>query len=397
MITAVQRIAVLGLLALSASPMRAADNSQTITIDWSNAIIGQQPCASISSDTTTVTLQLNNVNDLVYKYRVEILAIDLPQADASNLPSLAPAAAGISYADAEKEIRKLFDQKGRNSISLAATQMQIQDLKNRSLSLDGLAAAMDTDPTVDPALKTAFTEMRAVANGAGNHSISVSYTADKQHYYVFGITEINRYTGMSTNKSLHWKCGFDDTLSLSVGVLFTQLPFRSYNQRTIPGASGTQNVLEVDDAGPWTPVGVGLLNYKLVGSSRWVTPTLSLASGPVYKFGGTPQVSGFGWFAGISASAWNRVFITPGVHVGEFADYPLGFGNGTTIPTNFGTLTPVKRWSARFAVAITFRTNTLVKSKTSGGSTTPSSTSGGNGGKGSKNAGGAGNNGNANQ
>ncbi|NYF89924.1 hypothetical protein HDF08_001991 [Edaphobacter lichenicola] len=50
------------------------------------------------------------------------------------------------------------------------------------------------------------------------------------------------------------------------------------------------------------------------------------------------------------------------MHMGEFADYPPGFHNGSVIPPNFGQLTPVTRWSARFAGGITFQTNSFVKS-----------------------------------
>jgi hypothetical protein len=49
-------------------------------------------------------------------------------------------------------------------------------------------------------------------------------------------------------------------------------------------------------------------------------------------------------------------FLTPGVHVGEFADFPPGFTHaGQPIPPNFGALNPVTRYTARFAFAITFR------------------------------------------
>jgi hypothetical protein len=51
----------------------------------------------------------------------------------------------------------------------------------------------------------------------------------------------------------------------------------------------------------------------------------------------------------------HRLYISPGVHIGEFADYPAGFVNGQQIPANFGALTPVKRWTARFGIAITIK------------------------------------------
>jgi hypothetical protein len=51
-----------------------------------------------------------------------------------------------------------------------------------------------------------------------------------------------------------------------------------------------------------------------------------------------------------------RFYITPGLHFGQFSDFPVGFGNGSSVPANFGELTPVKRWTARFGLGITFKT-----------------------------------------
>jgi hypothetical protein len=193
-----------------------------------------------------------------------------------------------------------------------------------------------------------------------------TYPEDNTHYYVFTLTDT------ATNKSLKWKCGFDDTLSLSVGTLFTEIPYRTYTPQNVPGAMGVQNLLVVSENGRWTPQGVGLLNYKLFNMDKGLQLGLSASSGPVFKFGGTPGVSSFGWFAGASVSIWHRLFLTPGLHVGEFADYPAGFGNNTVVPANFGTPTPEKRWTGRFAFSITYRTNSLVKS--SSGSTPAAST-----------------------
>lgn len=197
-------------------------------------------------------------------------------------------------------------------------------------------------------------------------SQTFTYSQDSNHYYVFTLTDT------TTKKSLKWKCGFDDTLSLSVGTLFTEVPYRTYTAQNVPGTSGVQNLLVVSENGRWTPQGVGLLNYKLFNMDKGTQLGLSASSGPVFKFGGTPGVSNFGWFAGASVSIWHRLFLTPGIHIGEFADYPAGFGNNTVVPANFGTPTPEKRWTGRFAFSITYRTNALVKS--SSGSTPAAST-----------------------
>ena len=193
-----------------------------------------------------------------------------------------------------------------------------------------------------------------------------TYSVDSTHYYVFTLS------GMTSHKSFTWKCGFDDTLSLSVGTLFTEIPYRTYTPQNVPGPSGVQNLLVVSETGRWTPQGVGLLNYKLFNADKGLQLGFSASSGPVFKFGGTPGISSFGWFAGVSVSIWHRLFVTPGLHIGEFADYPAGFANNTVVPANFGTPTPEKRWTGRFAFSITYRTNSLIKSNTN--STPPAST-----------------------
>ena len=72
------------------------------------------------------------------------------------------------------------------------------------------------------------------------------------------------------------------------------------------------------------------------------------------KLGGGDE-SPFGFFTGISGHLYHRFYVTPGIHFGQFADFPVGFGNGSTVPENFGELNPVKRWTARFGLAITFK------------------------------------------
>jgi hypothetical protein len=63
-----------------------------------------------------------------------------------------------------------------------------------------------------------------------------------------------------------------------------------------------------------------------------------------------------GLFTGISLHLWNYFYLTPGIHVGEFADFPAGISQGQSIPSTFtGPLNPVTRTSARFGLAVTFK------------------------------------------
>ena len=129
-----------------------------------------------------------------------------------------------------------------------------------------------------------------------------------------------------------------------------------------PQPAGTQNVLVVNGKSGWTPQGLALLNYKLYVFDWGPQPGFAISTGPAFKFGGTPGVSNFGWFAGVSVSIWRRLFITPGMQLGQFADFPAGFTNGSVIPAGFGQLTPLTRWTGHFAIGITFQTNSFVRS-----------------------------------
>jgi hypothetical protein len=152
------------------------------------------------------------------------------------------------------------------------------------------------------------------------------------------------------------------TLIISGGPIFTKIPARTYERRNIPGQE--DSVLAVSGGTGFRPAITALLNYQLpwkyLNNETW---GLTYTFGPVFLSGGE-DVSTFGFFTGISAHLFHRVFITPGLHVGEFADFPLGVEPGKTIPASFTSeLTPVKRWTTRFAISITVRTNNVTPRK----------------------------------
>jgi hypothetical protein len=156
-------------------------------------------------------------------------------------------------------------------------------------------------------------------------------------------------------------------LTLSAGVLFSSIADRSYVSRKFPGM--TENVLAVEGNSSFRPEGVLLLNY-LIPHANWAggTAGLALSAGPVIRFGSKSDLATLGFFSGLSFNLYRRLYITPGFHFGEFADFPVGFHEGQAIPANFGELTPVKRWTARFAIAISFRTASFAAPGGSGNS-----------------------------
>jgi hypothetical protein len=158
---------------------------------------------------------------------------------------------------------------------------------------------------------------------------------------------------------------FYSQLSVSAGFLLTTLQARTYSSRTAPdpnNAGQTLNVLGVDGGSGVRPALVAMLNYHIPW--EWtdrINQGVAISSGPVIEVAnGQADTSKFGLFAGVSFHLWNRFLVSPGVHVGEFADFPQGFTHaGQVIPANVGTPTPTKRYTAKFAFAITYNVKDL--------------------------------------
>ncbi|WP_433968304.1 hypothetical protein [Tunturiibacter gelidiferens] len=153
-------------------------------------------------------------------------------------------------------------------------------------------------------------------------------------------------------------------LSSSGGFLITELPGRSYSSVTVPSgmtSPATQNVLGINDYnGPRVGV-AALLNVYLpkvfglpMNRENW---GLALSAGPTYAVSGnSTDSSQWGLLVGPSLHIRNQLLLTPGINVGEFADYPIGYTHsGQVIPPNTGTPVPVKRPTARFGFSITYK------------------------------------------
>lgn len=157
-------------------------------------------------------------------------------------------------------------------------------------------------------------------------------------------------------------------LSSSAGFLLTWLQARSYTSATAPNPSDpttTQNVLNVDYGKGVRPALLVLLTGNIPGLNSH-NFGLGLSAGPVFDISnGKADTSHFGFFGGPSVRVTPWIYLTPGVHVGEFADFPQGFTHsGQVIPANTGTPTPQKRYTARLAFSITFKLKDLGASTT---------------------------------
>lgn len=150
-------------------------------------------------------------------------------------------------------------------------------------------------------------------------------------------------------------------VTVSGGFLLTTLQARTYSSQNAPpgGPGGPTTVLSVGGQSGVRPALTALLNIH--DPFQWALNRpnfgFALSAGPVIEVAnGQAETSKLGFFGGLSFHISKQVFITPGVHVGEFAGFPQGLtANGQSIPANFGALVPTKRYTARFAFAITFR------------------------------------------
>jgi hypothetical protein len=201
-----------------------------------------------------------------------------------------------------------------------------------------------------------------------------------EDYEPFVLTANESASGAATNFQTE-TFNFDPLFSLvtsSVGFMVTELPSRSYTSATAPSTSGTsstENVLVVNGMkGPRATIDA-LLNVNVPGfNGRNIG--LGVTVGPVFDItNGKANTSNFGLFGGISLRLTDYLYVTPGFHLGQFADFPQGYSAvGQVIPPNTGTPTAVNRYTARFGVSFSFKVKDLYSPKAASSASKPSTT-----------------------
>jgi hypothetical protein len=399
----------LGAVFLFATTVPCAPaNAQDVKIDWASRKVVSSPQEIQKGNPLIV--EVSNVNDVLYAYSVDVQLTTDNSDDFSLLASLlnlggaggTQKAALVSdcnsnYQDAlfqAKTIKDLLaaaggpfnpeDRPGHFiSIPLITTLQGWNGpiaaaSKALQADVDALSGCTGDDYTTFvgktyPPIKTSLESIQKKIDG--KHTASGQASASTGDVVSARITVSEKWKGNETLKDQNSSTAspfvstlnFSSVLRLSAGFLFSQLQDRSYVTRTVPTSTGTANVLGVNGDSALTPYLVGLLNYQVPHLSGKYGG-LWLSSGPTLRITTTGgNTSAFGFFGGVSASLWNRLFITPGIHFGQFAATPAGLTVGQTIPANFGQVQPINRWSARFGFSITYKTLSL-------GSLTKSST-----------------------
>jgi hypothetical protein len=233
--------------------------------------------------------------------------------------------------------------------------------------------------------KTALGRIESTLNAAlgSTHQYSFQVSVDPSEGYSCTISEFSKIPDKDGKYQPTKDGTFTITIgqtinvvTLSIGPLFSGIQNRTYSAVTAPNAgfSGTKQVLGVQGESLSTSIGA-LVNLrvpipKLSGDKVGV----DVSAGPVLRLNSATGTSPLGFFGGSSLRLYRYLFITPGLHVGQFADFPQGFSQaGQVIPPNFGTLTPVTRTTVKFGLAISFQTkdfSALTAGKTTGTSTT---------------------------
>jgi hypothetical protein len=368
-----------------------------ITIDWAAKDNPLVSYPKIVSGPTNATIAVVNVNDLLYKYEINLKATPRALDDAGKwlvsgegVPTIRGerAAEVKDCATAGKCLKAAVNELGTKINNLFDCEQQTEDNKPKSVPVGDTIAGWNqtvkplveklqsVDPkqagsiasvlhfctNADPESQTAIEARDALARVGqyqrridGPHEVSKNVSLDPDTDYEVKVVEKcrDKETASVTVKF----SPSSNVLTLSLGALLTSLTQRTYSSVKDP-ANTEQNVLSVNGAGWRTPLGVVLLNYQ-IPKAEWLGGSvgLSLSSGLVVPLGTTDsKVSGLGWFGGPSLHLYHRLFITLGLHVGEFADFPYGLQKGSVVPANYGDLNPVKRATGRFAFAVTYQT-----------------------------------------
>jgi len=358
--------------------------AQVITVDWAKKEITRGRELLLDKP-TKVRVEVVNANTFLYNYRVAAIPVRVVIDDASILSSVFPAALPSSADPCTAAIKDLQGVAGkldpaigsfRNVCSAKGCESRpykdswkayvesIEPLQTELMQKEKVYLDKCTDHSLvdKPAYKKTKLRLEQYTKAAaGALTPAAEVTVGPGFGLQIDVTEVFTTDSGEEKETAKFADSIEDVgkpvLFLSAGVLLTKIESREYSKSEIPGVSG--KVLGVQASGWPRPLGVALLNYSIPGIDSYLQKGnlgLNLAFGPTIQFSsGKSDLSNFGLFVGVSLDLWKRLFITPGVHVGQFADFPDGFQPRDRIPDQFGDLNPQKRATGRFGVVISVR------------------------------------------
>jgi hypothetical protein len=366
---------------------------QQVQINW----VTKKPVSpAITVDKTTpIIVTIQNVNDMLYSYSERVAAV--PRAPVDIQPIIGRFGASLAVEEPCKDLGDALDQLDKlfskpelqpditnksmpDSIPLEITKAAYEEARKQmgqlSSHVGGCTAANDTKKTL--ARMTFYTTtVQDDWDKAEKkpHTFTFSTTLEPlTDYSIFILEQFKGHTTAAcTNKddsgrTVGVECEVvykpvSTLITASGGFLITQLTSPTYDRSNVPNS--TNPVLTVADNGPIRTAFTALINVKVpfcqANDTTWGS---AISVGPAFAFGGNNNTTNIGLFTGFSLHLWKYLYITPGVHIGQYPGFPAGFTHaGQSIPPSFtGKLDPINRTTARFAIAITFKGWNLVNS-----------------------------------
>lgn len=372
--------------------------AKEIVVNWKNSTIS---CPARVGFENKLPVTVLDVNDLLYQYTLEVRvaaspadlgaellnAIALRSTERAGLIAKGPVE---TAADLIKSLKTAIEadvnlspkpKDGKYpSIGLAETQqawIKIENLEDYQ-ELRKLVPKVETAPASDLRTEVLAAWSKFQAFGDRVHSPQHKLTAyvalepGASNKVTVDVRE--RFNSQPTSREEKpLECTIaSDVFTLSVGIAISTIAAREYTVVHVPktGPDGqtlseTYDALAVQGATNRRPVGTALFNFAVplreLNQDSW---GLAVSTGPAVRLGGVGTSSSFGWFGGVSLHLWRYVYLMPGFHFGEFADFPVGFSQNSAVPPNFGTPVPVKRWTAKFGFSMTFLTKSFASLKT---------------------------------
>ena len=379
--------------------------SQKVIIDYAS---GEILCPEYLGRSRAVEVRIDNVNDILYNYEVKVESSQLADQLADDfsllpLPSssekfqalktknncsqdlkaalsdfnvikdafdtcadLTPAKVGDKYVSIKLRRTKVAWGKFYDSqkTKIKKVKETVEEIRSK-FKASSCAVFTDDDLTNWEQLQEQLDKLLEWEKAVERpHKINGPTTLMRPGF-LYNFQIIERYKNTLTLDGLkQFPCQVSSPLTLSAGTLISTLRVQSFHTVQVPKVdpeSGlvsdeTFSALALDGGSAVSPHAMALLNYK-IPVLRNKPYGFSVSSGPVFRLAGETDASAVGYFAGISVNLWDRFFLTPGVHIGEFSDFPIGFTEGSFVPPNFGTLSPPTRWTGRFGIGLTYRTN----------------------------------------
>ena len=358
-------------------------NAQQVVVDWASKAITSQPATVEKA--TKATVRIDNVNDLMFTYSI---SYQLKPAQISDFDAVAKAfsiagkAAGEAvscdfssvlvsmkdFTDAEEAFHNLpATNKGCSEAKPCnVTLQQALDAWQQSVQPKLVSAQSDLATFIkscpsdnyEQAIKAANDSLNvAEATVNGPHSIQKANAIEllPDNVTSLEVDQLWKDTPTTDGSYSVDLTPSNNRLNLSAGALFSEIQNRSYAVRTVPSGTGTANVLSVDGISRFSPTAIALLNYE-IPRLDWERFGFAVSTGPVFRLGSKSDTSSFGYFAGLSMHLFHRFYVTPGYHLGEYADFPAGFSQpNQVVPTGFATPIPIKRWTWRFGFALSYK------------------------------------------